>query len=304
MTTYIELGIVILMAFLLLSLLVTAITELIASFLKLRAASLRRALAQILSDKELRKRFYKNRLLLGTRTDSNGLNDKAPTRWTHPSYIAPQAFARALLLALSEENGQSKSLAEQQLSSLRDTAAKIDSEPMRLLLLGLIDDTNKSISELEKEIAAWYDSAADRLSGFFKREQQLISLLVGLAIAAIFNLDVLNLAAEVHGDDAVRAQLVANAEAYVAAQSVLGADAAADAVEEIERLSRELEGIALGWPDGFQLGTAVTHAPGWILAAFAATLGAPFWFDLLSRFVQIRGTGRKPKDLAEEERLQ
>ncbi|WP_372922401.1 hypothetical protein [Roseovarius sp.] len=303
MTTYIELGIVILMAFLLLSLLVTAVTELIASFLKLRAASLRRVLEQMLSDEELKKKFYKNRLLLGTRTDANGSQDKAPTRWTHPSYIAPQAFARALLLALSEENGQGKSLAEQQLSSLRETADKIDAEPVRQLLLGLIDDTKKSISELEKEIAAWYESATDRLSGYFKREQQLISFLVGLALAALFNLDVLNLAAQVHSDNAVRAQLVANAEVYVGAQSVLGTEAAADAVEEIERLSRELEGIALGWPDGFQLGAAVTHAPGWILAALAATLGAPFWFDLLSRFVQIRGTGRKPRSADVSEKL-
>jgi hypothetical protein len=33
---------------------------------------------------------------------------------------------------------------------------------------------------------------------------------------------------------------------------------------------------------------------GWIIAAGAALFGAPFWFDVLQRFVQLRGTGRPP----------
>ncbi|MEP6674686.1 MAG: hypothetical protein ABJA78_06015 [Ferruginibacter sp.] len=33
---------------------------------------------------------------------------------------------------------------------------------------------------------------------------------------------------------------------------------------------------------------------GWLLTALAISLGAPFWFDLLNKFVQIRGTGPKP----------
>jgi hypothetical protein len=34
---------------------------------------------------------------------------------------------------------------------------------------------------------------------------------------------------------------------------------------------------------------------GWLLTAAALSLGAPFWFDLLSKFVNIRGTGTKPE---------
>jgi len=32
---------------------------------------------------------------------------------------------------------------------------------------------------------------------------------------------------------------------------------------------------------------------GWLITALAITLGAPFWFDLLSRLIKIRGTGSK-----------
>jgi hypothetical protein len=31
-----------------------------------------------------------------------------------------------------------------------------------------------------------------------------------------------------------------------------------------------------------------------VIAALAASLGSAFWFDLLKRFVQIRGAGPKP----------
>ena len=32
---------------------------------------------------------------------------------------------------------------------------------------------------------------------------------------------------------------------------------------------------------------------GWIITAFAMMLGAPFWFDLLSKLISLRGTGTK-----------
>lgn len=35
---------------------------------------------------------------------------------------------------------------------------------------------------------------------------------------------------------------------------------------------------------------------GWILTALAASLGAPFWFDILNRFVDLRGVGRAPEE--------
>jgi hypothetical protein len=35
-------------------------------------------------------------------------------------------------------------------------------------------------------------------------------------------------------------------------------------------------------------------ASGWLLTAIAASVGAPFWFDLLGRFINIRAAGRAP----------
>ena len=34
---------------------------------------------------------------------------------------------------------------------------------------------------------------------------------------------------------------------------------------------------------------------GWIITAFAISLGAQFWFDLLTKFVNLRAAGPKPE---------
>lgn len=42
--------------------------------------------------------------------------------------------------------------------------------------------------------------------------------------------------------------------------------------------------------------TGLAHVPGWILSILAISLGAPFWFDALSTFMRVRGTGPKPDE--------
>jgi hypothetical protein len=42
----------------------------------------------------------------------------------------------------------------------------------------------------------------------------------------------------------------------------------------------------------------LAHFPGWFLTTVAVSLGAPFWFDTLQRFMNIRGGGKQPDDSA------
>jgi len=43
------------------------------------------------------------------------------------------------------------------------------------------------------------------------------------------------------------------------------------------------------------------HGVGWLLTALAISLGAPFWFDLLNKFIVVRSTV-KPKEKSPEEK--
>ena len=51
-----------------------------------------------------------------------------------------------------------------------------------------------------------------------------------------------------------------------------------------------------GWAGQIRL-----HFLGWLLTALAVSLGAPFWFDMLNKFIVVRSTV-KPKEKSPEEK--
>jgi hypothetical protein len=56
--------------------------------------------------------------------------------------------------------------------------------------------------------------------------------------------------------------------------------------------TRLLSMVAIPW-----LWTVVpTHIVGWLLTAIAASLGAPFWFDILNKFMNVRAAGTSPTE--------
>jgi hypothetical protein len=62
-------------------------------------------------------------------------------------------------------------------------------------------------------------------------------------------------------------------------------------------------GVPIGWQDGelypAQRGTPSAVAlsvVGWLLTAMAASLGAPFWFDVLKKVAHLRSSGPNPTE--------
>jgi hypothetical protein len=66
-------------------------------------------------------------------------------------------------------------------------------------------------------------------------------------------------------------------------------------------------GIPLGWTDPFNASKKlICTSRGWLimatkllgllLTAFAASLGAPFWFDVLNKFMSVRSAGKAPEE--------
>ena len=62
--------------------------------------------------------------------------------------------------------------------------------------------------------------------------------------------------------------------------------------------------VAGNWPAGNEWGgvwrRTVASLFGWLLTAFAVSLGAPFWFDALNKIMVIRSTV-KPREKSQEE---
>ena len=64
-----------------------------------------------------------------------------------------------------------------------------------------------------------------------------------------------------------------------------------DVVEAISTAS-----LPIGWSELPRRDQWLTMALGWLITAFAVSLGAPFRFDLLNRFVNVRASGKTPEE--------
>ena len=62
-------------------------------------------------------------------------------------------------------------------------------------------------------------------------------------------------------------------------------------IKKIDALQKKADNLSIRLYDRFWFWSI----PGWIITAFAIMLGAPFWFDLMSKLICIRSAGAKPK---------
>ena len=80
-------------------------------------------------------------------------------------------------------------------------------------------------------------------------------------------------------------------EGAPAAGGKLTLDQAAACVDDLEQL-----GLPFGWNDGNRPEWSLTgvggKALGLIITVFALMIGAPFWFDTLSKLARLRTTGK------------
>lgn len=344
--------------YLLLSLLCTALFEIIESFLKHRASDLEKGIRLLLSDAGVTEMFYRHPLV-------NALYDGnyAPTKTTKnlPTYIPARNFALALMdivLPADQDNPsgaagavassfrparaarrgvrrvprpgiplQSGASAHQSLTPLRTAIANSPHTQIRGALLPLIDAAGNDVSRARENIEAWYNSSMDRVSGWYKRRAQQVLLVMGIAVAIITNVDSIALGNSLATDFVLRESVVAAAETYIKENALT-----AEAPEQNEQSNieacrsapnspecnfqtnltqiRQL-GLPIGWNfedrrnvpptrSGADAPAWVLKAIGWIITGLAISLGAPFWFDLLNKFIVIRSTV-KPHEKSPEE---
>jgi hypothetical protein len=266
-STVLEVAIGLLFCYGSMALIASSVYEAIASLLKLRARSLLDGVKSLLNDQTfsgLALNVY-NHALVNPRDDGAAKPGEPPRM--RPSYIEPRAFAIALIdsvAGVSATFGQLKT--------------KIDGLPdgqIRTLLEGMYTRADGSLENLHAAVAGWFDAGMDRVSGGYKRQAQLCTFIIALAIAGLINVDTFHLFATLWNHPALAAKLSA------------GADATQDAFKNLELLP-------VGWTTDARAAFSLVTIAGWIITALSALFGAPFWFDLLQRLVNLRGTGSKP----------
>ena len=260
-----------------LSLICSSIQEIIASVFGLRSHNLRRGIENLVGD-AYAKALYDDPLIKGLRK---------PNRL--PSYIRPEIFGRALIGVVARDKA-GKHAFELTAGEMRATIAKIDpNNPTRDLLLSLMDKAEPRAEELGRRLADWFDAGMDRVAGWYKRQVKYFLLAVAAVVTVAVNADTIRIAEQLWQDDALRTAIAAAAAEAAATGDLATLDERA-----------QLDTFPIGYPDPFP-GITARMVVGWLLTIAAISLGAPFWFDLLSKIAHLRASGASSRNAGRSE---
>jgi hypothetical protein len=176
---------------------------------------------------------------------------------------------------------------------LRQAALNFPVPAVGRALAVLIDASSNDLETVREAVEKWFDTSMDRVSGWYKRRTQKILFAIALGVAVLLNVDTIRIVDRLLTDPAVRNSLVSTAQEYARNGSSQAANSDwMTLVGKNESQLREL-GVPIGWnqPENRQDPWYwLLKVVGILASTFAATLGAPFWFDVLNRFVVIRST--------------
>ncbi len=308
-STVLEVVIGLVFVYLLLAIFCTTANEWIAGILKTRSTTLKNAITQLLDGQAgganadvnwFLKQFQGHPLISGI----NQPGKKDP----HPSYISARTFATVVMdIATPQAPG---------VITFDDLETGINDLPpgdVKKTLLALIQTANHNVVQAQKNIEGWYNDTMERVSGWYKRKTQVWTVLIATVLTICANADTLQIIKTLWTDPTLRAELVEQAGQRTAAQPdshptpprapAPGIPGPSPATAANYRQPSQNELSALGHVLGWSWQSLPTSGPqwidhifGWLLSIIAVSMGAPFWFDLLNRFMQIRSSGKAPNE--------
>ncbi len=299
----IEVAIGLVLVYLLLSLVCSALQESLEAWTKIRASHLERGLRELLRDGDgtrLLRDLYAHPMIYGLfRGDYDPARVRSGFTTTLPTYIPAANFSVALMDTLvrgsmRSEQGKRGDFPTEEITFESLRKAVVDStslEPsVRRVLLLTLDSSKGDLANAQARIELWFNSGMERVSGWYKRRMHAVLLGLGFVVAVLLNVDSLKLASDLYHNDLLRSAAVAQAGSVIKSGSM-----PQTSVENGLALVDSLR-FPIGWADDtvpwyVELArNAPEGLAGWLLTAFAISFGAPFWFDILNRLMVIRST--------------
>jgi hypothetical protein len=284
-STILDAAIAMVFIYLLASLVVSAANELIASVLKLRAENLFAGIRQLLQEGDkstLASSLYRHPLV-------SGLAKKGGK----PSYIPSRTFALAFLDVIAPVDSESPRTIDELQSAINNLP-----DPLKKALTTLFDEAGHDVEQFKRQLEIWFNNTMERVSGWYKRRTQWIQLVFAIGFAVSLNIDSVHIGQTLFAlHSPLRPALVEQAKPFLASHN-----------DTLEHVTAAISTVSLpiGWADFHWKGLnraapdILSRLPGWLITALAVSLGAPFWFDLLNKFINIRGAGKAPEEQPKE----
>ncbi|MDB9455629.1 hypothetical protein [Dolichospermum circinale] len=191
--------------------------------------------------------------------------------------------------------------------------------------------TEEGINLLRKEIENSFDSSMERASGVYKRNAKGVAILIGITLAIATNTDTFHIVDRLSKDTLLR-EIIIKKAVEAESSNALGMNQPDpnDILKDVElpigwtipNLTQQICGddvspenaifcvrgkngqskfsvIKIDWKN-FQVSKSpifriLIMIGGWFISGIAIAMGAPFWFDLLSKVMNVRNAGKKGK---------
>ncbi len=304
--------------FLILSLVCSAVQEWIASAVGLRSRNLRKGIenligadiAKSLYDHGQFKSLYKQPGALGS------LKKMGSGGGVGPSYVEPKRFANILIDVIDrsgkQPSGARKDATAKTFSEIEDLLKEITQDDVRDALLSLLSRAEGKVEKFRDELADWFDSAMDRVSGWYARTVKVWLFVIAAAVVVALNANAIEVGKKLWSDQALRSALAGIAEqaaqmeeppTYTEIKDDLQKFPIGWKCEEGETAKDPKDGeTANGAKDG-SFFSGLCHGGkfghiqsyiGWLITIIACSFAAPFWFGLLNKVSALRGSGKAP----------
>ena len=318
-STVVDVAIGVVLTFLGVSLATSAITEAISSVLKWREATLLKGIQALVSCEATALDLYNHALVNPL---SPVIVDDVKKLRNKPAYIDGRDFAVALygILVKNSVAGDAKDGGEAGAPGGEDAEGapaqpgggtddhlpklitRIGDPQLRGAMAALWQAVDGDVARFKGEIARWFDRAMDRLSGWYKQRTQLVSFIVALLIAVCLNANVLYEGAQIWTRPGVLAGIETGALDKIGDTLPKACDFTAVPDDPKQKPCFDMRGAIdqlkaanlIGWgtgPTPTDSRSFLMALLSWLIVAGSTLFGASFWFDVLQRITQLRGTG-------------
>jgi hypothetical protein len=296
------------------SLIVSSVNEAIAAARRLRPKQLQASMENLLFD-NLWPQFLQTKLIVSPHIES-----LMSAKGLYPSYIPAQNFVLAVIGVIGDQNYTAANL----VNAIRTTPAL--PPQFQKILADLAAQAAGDLSVFEKNLATFYTNAMDRAGGVYKRKIRIVLFFLSLIVAVGANLDTIQITQSALADKAQLSQtadkIVSQMPAITQGKGAVEIQSGGDSIKvsqdstkspsanikQAEKLRAYLQqstGIACGyanwaafkqkWQFGKgHYGSFLLALLGVLITTFALQLSSSFWFDVMSKAVNVRAAGKKP----------
>lgn len=280
--------------YLVFSLLCSTLVEFIAGLFSLRGKQLERGIRYLVEDQVMSDNLLAHPIL-------SKLSDK----YRKASYIPSENFRLALIDSLQLYKDDKK--------SFLDCLQELPEGGLKRSLCAMWLDSNNDEQVFKDKIETWFSGNMVRVSGWYKRQIQKVLLLVAFMLAAMMNIDSIRIARDIPHDEELRAEMLQQLPKLIPQAGLFHSDQATNSsnidgdmallkrrYQVLQQTTNELETLELpiGWhgfgfiSQSFQWYDWLLMILGWFISAFAASMGADFWFNSIGKVMNLRSGGK------------